>query len=321
LRDPRKFLCDVSVDEIFRACDGRTVRNLYELLHLLEEISTHGFEYHVSRDRDDFLKWIEQSVNDKELAKRLKNTRNTRKEYIEVVGKRIKELEKKSRVINVTRFFGKKTKEETQKYAHFLLTISFIVLICLVIFLGMVQVHSLYVMDQLSFQLREYQEKSSIFDNYLSQELRRTQLLINNSVPLNQTISQENASPIIFNENVFPPPDHVKEGSIEVLEDRVIIYVNSPLWARFAPSGSMLPVISENANSIEIKPEKTSDIRIGDIISFKTWQGNVIVHRVISIGKDEEGWYAVTKGDNLAFADPLKVRFDQVQSVVVAVIY
>jgi uncharacterized protein (UPF0248 family) len=46
-----------------------------------------------------------------------------------------------------------------------------------------------------------------------------------------------------------------------------------------------------------------------------------IIHRVVKIGQDSEGWYAILKGDNLSQEDPEKVRFDQVQRVVVAIIY
>ena len=38
-------------------------------------------------------------------------------------------------------------------------------------------------------------------------------------------------------------------------------------------------------------------------------------------GFDDEGWYAIMKGDNLEKADPYKVRFENVKRVVVAVIY
>ncbi|MFH1505819.1 MAG: hypothetical protein ABIE94_02415 [archaeon] len=321
MRDPRKFLADVPVKEIFHAQDGRIVRNLYELLHVFEEISRHGFEYHTSTDRDDFLKWIEHSVKDKELACRLRKTRGSREDYIDVLKKRIKEHEKKAVFINKTRFFGRKTKEETRKYAFFILTISFIVLLCLVIFLAILQMNTIYTLEQMSYYIKEYQEESSIFQNYMFQEIRKTQLLVNNTVTLDHNVSEKNISPILFQRDLFAPPEHVEEADIMVYDDRVVIYLDNPVWAKFAASGSMLPVISENANSIEIVPEQTSDIMVGDIISFKSWQDSIIVHRVVAIGKDTEGWYAVTKGDNLAFPDPVKVRFEQVKSIVVAVIY
>jgi hypothetical protein len=33
------------------------------------------------------------------------------------------------------------------------------------------------------------------------------------------------------------------------------------------------------------------------------------------------GWYAIMKGDNLSYSDPGKIRFDQVQRVVIGILY
>ena len=47
----------------------------------------------------------------------------------------------------------------------------------------------------------------------------------------------------------------------------------------------------------------------------------MIIHRVIETGYDEQGWFAVTKGDNLKEKDPEKVRFNQIVGLVVGVLY
>ena len=64
-----------------------------------------------------------------------------------------------------------------------------------------------------------------------------------------------------------------------------------------------------------------SKIKIGDIVSYSYVDGTTIIHRVAQIGNDENGWYAVAKGDNSSFADPDKVRFSQIKRVVVAIVY
>jgi len=91
-------------------------------------------------------------------------------------------------------------------------------------------------------------------------------------------------------------------------------------WARFAGSNSMDPLLDETANSIEIVPENTGDIHVGDIIAF-TSRGSLIVHRVREIGYDAEGWYALTQGDNTDVPDAGKRRFDDVKYVTVAILY
>ena len=84
----------------------------------------------------------------------------------------------------------------------------------------------------------------------------------------------------------------------------------------------MDPFIDAEANSFEIKPGNESDIKVGDIISYKPSDySGMIVHRVIKIGMDEQGWYATVKGDNLKSPDPDKVRFSQINGVLVGIIY
>jgi signal peptidase I len=61
---------------------------------------------------------------------------------------------------------------------------------------------------------------------------------------------------------------------------------------------------------------------VGDIISF--WSATIettVIHRIVEVGKDNQGVYFVTKGDNNLYKDPEKVRFEQVKGVVVGIIY
>ncbi|MBI2144514.1 hypothetical protein HYU17_05200 [Candidatus Woesearchaeota archaeon] len=71
-----------------------------------------------------------------------------------------------------------------------------------------------------------------------------------------------------------------------------------------------------------IKPKGTGDIMKGDLVAYQSNEaGGLVVHRVIEIGNDEQGWFAVTKGDNAAANDPEKVRFGQIKQVVVGILY
>lgn len=118
------------------------------------------------------------------------------------------------------------------------------------------------------------------------------------------------------------PADIIAESQIHVLPDKIILDIKDAKWGKFADSNSMIPVLDEGHNSIEITPKDPKEIQVGDIISYNNPYANgIIIHRVIGINYDEEGWYAVVKGDNLNFPDPGKVRFYQVDSIVVALIY
>jgi len=118
------------------------------------------------------------------------------------------------------------------------------------------------------------------------------------------------------------PSDHIQEEQIRVYQDRIEIDLENAMWARFTDTNSMDPLFDAEANTIEVKPEKPSDVHVGDIISYKPRNmDSLIVHRVVETGYDNNGWYAVAKGDNLAQPDPEKIRFEQVHGVLVAIIY
>ncbi|MBU1204380.1 MAG: hypothetical protein KKA61_02575 [Nanoarchaeota archaeon] len=118
------------------------------------------------------------------------------------------------------------------------------------------------------------------------------------------------------------PGDWIKEDQIKVYNDRVIINLKDAEWASFTDTNSMDPIIDETANAIEIIPKSADDIHVGDIISYKSdYADGTIIHRIIKIGSDEEGWYCIVKGDNNQSPDPGKIRFNQIKRVLVAIIY
>ncbi len=121
---------------------------------------------------------------------------------------------------------------------------------------------------------------------------------------------------------VKSPFNHVKQDQIHVYEDRIVIDIQGASWAEFTDTNSMDPVIDIEANSIEITPVSTDDVHVGDIIAYKPkdFKG-YLIHRVINISEDNQGWYATVKGDNLKNPDPEKVRFDQITGVLVGIIY
>ncbi|MBW3002870.1 hypothetical protein KY338_06950 [Candidatus Woesearchaeota archaeon] len=116
------------------------------------------------------------------------------------------------------------------------------------------------------------------------------------------------------------PGDYIKEYQIHVYPDKVIIDVQSPILAAFADTNSMDPVFDAQHNAIEIVPKSTADVRVGDIVSYKSDYGNII-HRVKEIGQDENGWYAIFQGDNNPVPDPGRIRFEQIQRKAIAFIY
>ncbi len=135
-------------------------------------------------------------------------------------------------------------------------------------------------------------------------------VLADQQMPLALLGGQENSS----------PSDWIKENQIKVYPQQVVLDISGAKWAGFTNTNSMDLFIDETANAIEISPPNPDAIQVGDIIAYKTVYG-ILIHRVIEKGIDEEGIYYRVKGDNNRFQDPFKVRFDEVQGVVVAVIY
>ena len=118
------------------------------------------------------------------------------------------------------------------------------------------------------------------------------------------------------------PYDHIKENQIHVYDSRIIIDIDDPEWATFTDTNYMDPVIDYGANAIEIIPKTQNEVHVGDIVSYRSdYAEGIIIHRVIGTGYDSVGWYAVMKGDNNPEKDPGKVRFEQIQRIVVAIIY
>ncbi|PIN87196.1 signal peptidase I [Candidatus Woesearchaeota archaeon CG10_big_fil_rev_8_21_14_0_10_44_13] len=121
---------------------------------------------------------------------------------------------------------------------------------------------------------------------------------------------------------ISSPSDHVPEKDIHVFDENIILDIKDAKWASFTDTNSMDPVIDTGANSIEIRPKSENDIKMGDIISFRTGLAEgIIIHRVVGIGNDDSGRYYVTKGDNNPSVDPGKVRFGDIEGLVVAVVY
>ncbi len=142
---------------------------------------------------------------------------------------------------------------------------------------------------------------------------------INTEQPF-QIISQKDLN--IRTDEVASPSDWVKENQIGVYSSNIILDIKNAEWASFTDTHSMEPVLSSRANAIEIVPKTSDEVNVGDIVSYKSdYADGTIIHRVIEKSYDDKGVYFIMKGDNNPEADPGKIRFSQLQRVVVAVIY
>ena len=115
------------------------------------------------------------------------------------------------------------------------------------------------------------------------------------------------------------PHDFVKESNILVYPDRIVIELDNASISSYASSGSMLPLFDKGANGIRIKPKSADEINVGDIVSY-TRNNELIVHRIIEKGTDENGTYFIPKGDANKLADE-KIRFSDIEYITIGVLY
>ncbi len=98
-------------------------------------------------------------------------------------------------------------------------------------------------------------------------------------------------------------------------------------------NGIDLPIIKttvQNTNSMEplldvghtvigsSAPKYMDDIKVGDII---VWGDGNIIHSVIEIGLDSEGWFCYTQGINITRPDGVKVRKTMIHWVALMIIW
>jgi len=136
-------------------------------------------------------------------------------------------------------------------------------------------------------------------------------------------LSQDNTR-YPFSSNTYEftktPSDRIIRDNIHVFSDRAVIEKDNLIWAKVEDTHSMEPTLNSNSITLELKPLNYEDVKIGDIISYQK-DTIVIIHRVVELGEDNFGWFAITKGDNNNKNDDYKVRFRNIKGVVVGILY
>jgi signal peptidase I len=104
------------------------------------------------------------------------------------------------------------------------------------------------------------------------------------------------------------------------------ICFNNTMIATIATGDSMVPSIYSGQRPLYREVTNTSELKVGDVIAYTGEKSqnpfihNVVSHRIIEIGEDEEGEYFITIGDNNPVADG-KIRPEQIEYIVVGIIY
>jgi signal peptidase I len=109
----------------------------------------------------------------------------------------------------------------------------------------------------------------------------------------------------------------IEKEDIEVYQKKVCFALQNATITSYANTSSMRPTLNELTHGIEIQPIK-EELKVGDIVAYKPdGSSDIIVHRIVAIENEEY----ILRGDNNAENDPQKVRFNQIEGVVVGLIY
>ncbi len=320
-----RFLGDAKYNRGLRLSQNILVYNYYELLSELKSMADSEFRKILGKSRMNILEWITIEIGDFMLASRLRKA-YSRKEYIYIIKSRIRELEEVSREIGSLLEKKKVLRERKNKLFPYVWFAVYVVLIAALVLQHMhYQDIASSLSDDASFFYEELmsvnKELFSLQSGLLVEQDRAERLeyevymLRHKNDALLEQVSRMALNPLLT------PQSRIPEGSIILERNRIVMLVENPSLARFADTGSMLPLISHESKAIQVPPGNYSDILPGDIISFEDDAGSIIIHRVVETGFDENGWYAVTRGDNALAEDMERVRFGQVRRILVAVIY
>ena len=314
-----KFLADVPSEKVFHLHNGSIVRNLHELLSELKTMDDSIFSHHVSSTKNDFASWIRSSIEDKELAATLEKS-SLKQDMIDTISQRIIDLERIFE-LNKTKDLSKVKKiiSPQERFS----TLFMILVIIVLVFSISLPIYMFYTVklteSAQGFKIKEYGLNQTI--KTLSDEinfLNKSYILLKETN--DEKVSCQNITPQLKPEDIPSPADHLSLRHINAKRNLVEILVSNAMIVSFEDSHSMDPVFDEDANAIEIMPSSPLDVSIGDIIAYQT-EGIIQVHRVIEVGNDETGWYAITKGDNLFEDDHKKIRFHSITGLVVGIIY
>lgn len=289
----------VTYDLALRLSPGVFVHSYHELVSELENLSETHFKKLVGPGHDQIAGWIKEHYADDALQ-------------TELLG-----VASKPRYLSTLKMYAKRSKNTHSRGSSLVPVLFLTVLLLTVIFVQQCAVAKYTDVNEL--RMGEAQR------HLLDQQIRIATL--ENTI---EALEDENKELVLMNNmmteaaekptDVLAPPDRIPGSHIRPTNEGVFIVAGYPSLSIFTDSGSMLPVFGSGHTGIKLRPGSPAEIRVGDIISYEEGEG-IIAHRVVRVGSDEEGWYAIAKGDNNLKEDESKVRFNQISGVLVAVIY
>ena len=123
-------------------------------------------------------------------------------------------------------------------------------------------------------------------------------------------------------EEQISPSNTIDRSQITITEDNIQISIEDAILVSYNNTNSMDPILDSEANGIEIPITESTELNIGDIVSYQAdWNETLVSHRIIDIQEDEQGIFYTLKGDNNSSEDPGKVRIEQIEYKLIGVLY
>lgn len=304
----RDFLKDVKYDRALKVSDEEFVHNYYELLLTLRGANDSEFARLVGHNHERIVSWIRDNFQDEVLVRRLGHVR-TRKGYVSVLEHRLRELRSEHHV-----FFG-------LGFSRVMLVLGALAIIVgFFFYLGIFEPSVEDVLPDDNTTVKSLVDQNKQYRQTIN-ELRDRVLELEQRNAILEEALEGTRFVRLDERTAYIPRDRLNSSNIILEEGRISLLVSNAVISGFGDTGSMLPTITSGANAIELVPSSPKDVGLGDMISYERDDGLIIIHRVVALGYDTDGWYALVKGDNNASPDPSVVRFGQVRGVVVAVLY
>jgi len=120
------------------------------------------------------------------------------------------------------------------------------------------------------------------------------------------------------------PAERIPLNDIRVTNTGVLIRVPDVHPYLLTDTNSMDPWADNTSKVLAVAPRSEREITVGDIIGYRCStcaEREIILHRVITVASDDTGVYFIAKGDNNPRPDPDRIRFDQIRTIVIGIIY
>lgn len=306
-----EFLDDVDYDKALKL-NGGFVHNYKELLESVLYMSASKLK----DNKVDILEWLEENYGDSKLVDKLKSTRS-KKHFESALRYRINSLKKEPKELS-NKFIA--------AMAVALIVISVLGFIYADAKIDLARAQNkvdvletnIVTLERDIKSIVAYQDNMSSLQKALSEALSDASLLSEKNEELSNLL--EAYTMRRSSSDIDPPIIRLEDEDIEVFEDSIKVLMPNLRVAKIAHTGSMNPVLTEDAHTIEILPKSYGDIKKGDIISYE-YEDQIIIHRVSFTSFDADGWYAKTRGDSNDVEDPYKVRFSDIAGLVIGILY